>query len=323
MPRTKGSVVKKKPQLKTSEGYCRVCNKILSRDKFYEATNLMIDVNGLMSVCKDHCAEIYDKYFSLYNNLEDALRATCESLDVCYNNEALRQTKSHIESMIEKGKKADRVFGYYKSKLMSTGKNNDGIDAFRYKDSDIVRNVDVNINNIDVESEDLNNYDLIKFWGKGFSIDEYNYLQDFFDDFVNNYECDSPTQILLFKNAAKTQLNADKALSEGNVTLYNNLMKTLSTILGDSNIKPVQETGANATEQATFGTLLKKWENEEPIPEPLPSWMSEDWIKKYILIWFFGHICKILNIQNDYSKIYEEELAKNTVEMPSETEDGD
>jgi hypothetical protein len=69
--------------------------------------------------------------------MEKALKLTCESLDICFNSQALIETKSHVEKLLQQGKKAEKVFGYYKSKLMSTGKNNAGLSFFRYKDSDL------------------------------------------------------------------------------------------------------------------------------------------------------------------------------------------
>ena len=83
-----------------------------------------------------------------------------------------------------------------------------------------------------------------------------------------------------------------------------------------------QETGANATEQATFGTLIKKWENEEPIPDPLPEWKEKD-IFEYVKIWFLRHLSKMLNLNNPYQEDYEKELKEYEVEMSSDDFEGD
>ena len=73
----------------------------------------------------------------------------------------------------------------------------------------------------------------------------------------------------------------------------------------------------------TFGTLIKKWENEEPIPEPDPEWADVDGIGKYIRIWFLGHLCKMLGIENEFSKEYEAEMAKFRVELPEDVFEDD
>ena len=77
----------------------------------------------------------------------------------------------------------------------------------------------------------------------------------------------------------------------------------------------MQETGANATEQASFGTLLKRYENERPVPQPDPQWEDVDNIKIYSNL-VLGHLCRMLGINNDYSKLYDEEISKYKVETP-------
>jgi hypothetical protein len=160
---------------------------------------------------------------------------------------------------------------------------------------------------------------LINFWGRGFSDEDYEYLQNEYEKFLNSYECDSYAMELLFQEAAQVRLTIKKK-REKNESVDKEL-KTLQDLLGSANIKPVQETGANATEQATFGTLIKKFENERPIPEPDEAWKDVDGIRKYINIWFLGHLCRMMGIKNEYSEAYEEEIKKYKVEAPTYEED--
>lgn len=124
---------------------------------------------------------------------------------------------------------------------------------------------------------------------------------------------------MLFQEIAHEKLSIRKAREANKPT--EKLLKTLQELLGSSNIKPVQETGANATEQATFGTLIKKYENERPVPEPDPMWADVDGIKKYVQIWFLGHLCRMLGINNEYAQMYEDEISKYKVDAPEYVED--
>lgn len=160
---------------------------------------------------------------------------------------------------------------------------------------------------------------LIKFWGRGYSDEDYEYLQNEYMKFLNSYECDSYAMELLFQEAAQVRLTIKKK-RENNESVDKEL-KTLQDLLGSANVKPVQETGANATEHATFGTLIKKFENERPIPEPDEAWKDVDGIRKYINIWFLGHLCRMLGINNEYSEAYEREINKYKVEAPIYEED--
>jgi chromosome segregation ATPase len=249
-----------------------------------------------------------------------ALQLTCEALDVCYNSEALEQAKSHLEKLLNQGKKAEAFFGYYKSKLGSTGKNNAGLASFRYKDSDNINHINMDISN--VKNSDLSiTEDEISFWGNNFSPEEYAYLTNKLSEYLNTYECETPAMEELLKQAAFESLEIRNRRQRREDVSKN--LKNLQDLLGSANIKPNQESGANSTEQASFGLLIKKWETEEPIPEPDEEWKDVDGIGRYIRIWFLGHLCKMMGITNDYSKEYEEEMAKLRVEIPSENIDMD
>ena len=326
MPTTSSNT--KKPKMASSESYCRKCTKIKSlKMNFYEATNPLLDSNGYMSVCKECINELYHHYFEIYGNLETALQMVCQDLDVRLSREALKQTQSHVEKLVSKGKKADAVFGYYKSKLTSTGKHNEGLDSFRYRDSDFTSEEDKAGYTIkldtgeDGESDFELTKEMLDFWGRvsRFQKWHYEYLTNKYTEYINTYECETPAMEELMKQAAFESLEIQLKRMEGKDASKH--LKNMQELLGSANIKPVQESGANATDQVAFGLLIKKWENEKPIPEPDEEWKDVDGIRKYIRVWFLGHLCKMLGINNEYSEEYEMEMARLRVEMPSDTVD--
>jgi len=173
------------------------------------------------------------------------------------------------------------------------------------------------------EQENISQDDIeymMKFWGRGFNLNDYIWLQSEFEDFTNRYECDSKGMELLIKQICLTELDIEKR-RENNEKVDQQL-KTLQDLLGSSNLKPVQETGANAVEQESFGTLIKKFEREKPIPEPDSAWKDVDGIGKYIRTFFLGHMSKALGVENKFQDEYDEELSKHTVTQEDEL-DGD
>ena len=44
---------------------------------------------------------------------------------------------------------------------------------------------------------------------------------------------------------------------------------------------------------------------------------------KYVTVWMFGHLCKMLGIKNSYCKMYEDEIAKLRVERPEYDDEDD
>ncbi|SNZ09960.1 hypothetical protein SAMN05421503_1438 [Terribacillus aidingensis] len=155
---------------------------------------------------------------------------------------------------------------------------------------------------------------LVKFWGRGFSMDDYTWLQNEYEDFTSRYQIDSKGMELVIKQICLTQLDIEKRRE--NKEKVDQQLKTLQDLLGSGNLKPVQETGANAAEQESFGTLLKKWENDKPVPLPDPKWADVDNIGRYIRVFFLGHLSRMLNLKNKYADEYWEEIKKHTVEDP-------
>lgn len=152
-------------------------------------------------------------------------------------------------------------------------------------------------------------------WGSGFSEEEYEYLEMQYADWVDCYACETKIQEELFKNICLAQLNINKAqhMEGGDVA---KATKAFNDLVLMANIAPKQQKNL-LTEADTFGTLIEQWEKNEPIPEPDPQWADVDGIKRSISTWFFGHLCKMFKVENDWAQLYDEELTPYTAHPPS------
>jgi len=251
-----GKTVKEPKILPTEKVYCRICMDYHIATNFYECTNPMIDKNGLMSVCKTHCNQIYDDYFSIYNNLEIALQLTCQDLDVRFSKEALIQAQSHIESLLTKGKKADKIFGYYKSKLSSTNKSNERMESFRYKDSDVLNDIE------DIVDEDIDD-DLLLFWGRGFDIDDIIFLEAELSAWKQTHKCDNQAEITLLREICIKILDIRKAREKkDNVGI---LQKELQDLFKTASVDPAKANAASAGKShESYGLWVKDVEQFRP-----------------------------------------------------------
>lgn len=156
--------------------------------------------------------------------------------------------------------------------------------------------------------------EIIHRFGAGFTDEEYEYLQAQYEDWTECYACDTKIQEELFKNICLAQLNINKAQhSEGGDIAR--ATKAFNDLVLMANIAPKQQKNL-LSEADTFGTLIERWEKEEPIPEPEPEWADVDGIKRYISTWFFGHLCKMFKIENDWAQMYEDELTPYTAHPP-------
>ena len=162
-----------------------------------------------------------------------------------------------------------------------------------------------------------------KFWGGGFSDEDYIFLNDKYIDWTQRHECKTKAQESIFQKICLMELQITSAIQSGDDKAVASAMKAFNDLLGSANIKPVQNKDNALADQNTFGTLIQKWENEEPIPEPDPEWKDVDGIGKYVKTWFKGHLCKMLGIKNSFSDVYDEEIAKHTVNKPEYEDDVD
>lgn len=281
----------RQPQKVSEEGYCRRHKKNMSLNNFYEATNPKLDANGYMSICKECCQEIYDEYFSIYNNVEKALYLTCQDLDVSFNLETLQATQSHIETLLYKGKKANAVFGFYKSKLGSTTKTN-GASSFRFKDSDalVQKNTEnnsekQNINSdikYDLDNEDIDE-DLLLFWGKGFNIDDLIFLELELSNWKKTHKCDNQAEITLLKEICIKILEIRQAREEG--TPVTGLLKELQELMKTASVDPAKANAASAGKlQDCYGLWIKEIEQFRPAEwyEKQEKYVDMDGFKPYL-----------------------------------------
>ncbi|MGL4454085.1 MAG: hypothetical protein ACRCX8_18920 [Sarcina sp.] len=291
---------------------CTMCGeeKKINGTNFYKSYNPLFkgSYENRMCVCKSCLLKYCKDLYRVHGSEKKALHMACEMVGSYYSRTLFEQ----LFNDDQKKKEVNNVFATYFQKINSLPQYKG--KTFRESDS----------YDLEAELQELteDNRDVIDFWGNGYTEEDYRFLEKEYQNLVNRFECDSYSQEMLFQEISQQRLDIKKKRQMGNSV--DKELKTLQDLLGSANIKPVQESASMASDQVTFGTLIKKFENERPIPEPDPEWADVDNVSHYISVWFFGHICALMGIKNDYARMYEEELAKHTVEkVDYEDEDED
>lgn len=282
---------------------CGVEKKINSTN-FYKSYSVLFESTkeNRMCICKDCLLDLASKFEGRFHSDYKSLYELCRLLDVYYEKTLFESAKSQA------GVKSNPYQIYFQKSLsLPQYKGRTFIDSEVFNKDDL----ELNVGSVDDNT--------IEFWGEGFTESEYDFLKKEFKNMIERYECDSYAQEVLFQEICFQRLDIKKKRQSGGSV--DKELKTLQDLLGSANIKPVQESNALASEQVTFGTLIKKYENEKPIPEPLGEWKDADWIKKYVLTWFLGHFSKMMGAKNKYSEMYEEEVSKYTVSIDTEEDD--
>jgi hypothetical protein len=300
-------------EVKKDKLICTSCGneKDINRE-FYSSNSPFHKHTGKLHVCKQ-C------FWNFIGEDIEKLKLSLRMIDKPFIVELLRSSRTEAE---ENGKNVIKL--YMKNVGMPQYKTFtwDDSDFDSHKKSQTISKPDdettIEENVEQLSSEEIRH--MKSFWGKGYEIEDLIWLQTEYEDWVNRYECDSKGMETLIQEICKQQLDINLRRSNGEKV--DQQLKTLQDLLGSSNLKPVQETGANAVEQETFGTLIKKFEKDKPIPEPDPMWRDVDGIGKYIRTFFFGHMAKAIGVENKFQSEYEEEFAKHTVSQ-EDYDDGD
>ena len=163
--------------------------------------------------------------------------------------------------------------------------------------------------------------DVIEFWGSDFEPEFVMKLDKRYKQWTDGAELDKGS-VSLYKQICILEEMINRDAAEGKPVDKN--MNMLNTLLGSLNQKPVQKKEADSSsDNTTFGEWIRKWENLRPIPEPDPELRDVDGIVRYITVFFFGHLARMLGIKNAYSKLYDEEIAKLRVDRPEFDGDDD
>jgi hypothetical protein len=284
---------------------CTCCGNERKSDDFYASSSLFHKATNKTHVCKQCIWDFAEETDANSNYDIKKIQDTLRMIDKPFLKDLWKATMDESE---KSGKQTFRLY----MKNLGMRQNRE----LNWSDSDIRNEVNnkIVINEFTEEEQEIAKeeiHELMRFWGKGFELDHYIWLQTEYEDFVNRYECDSKGMELLIKQICLTELDIEIRRSGGEKV--DQQLKTLQDLLGSSNLKPVQETGANAVEQESFGTLIKKFERERPVPEPDSVWKDVDGIGKYIRTFFLGHMAKAVGVENRFQDEYDEEISKHTI----------
>jgi len=265
-------------------------------DNFYNSADVDFFSDKKIPICKTCCAEIIDeKGFEGFQTLMRLINKPI--LQDLFKGDYYAYIKN-VNSLPQY-----RTLTYNDSTMFNEPK---ALEVFK-------RSKPTELSEIEMaEAED--------FWGRGLEETEYIYLNSEYVDFLDRYEVDSKTLENLIREICLVQL--DIRNNRAQKKDVKNELKAYNDLLTAANLKPVQETGADSIDQETYGTFIRRIENERPISEPDPTWADVDGIGKYLRTFFLGHMARMLGKENKFQDEYDEVISQYTVNKDvNETDD--
>lgn len=308
----------KAPNNEERKYYCCMCGKAFDKQKGNFSSGgkspLWKGNNGYLPFCRN-CTEILMQSLTSFysDNEEHALRHLCSIFDWCYN-----ETASAMTLAAEIHSPSTRI-GLYPSKMGTRPSAMHGetfLDTIREEIEERDSITDIALVSPDEEESDFEvTREMVRHWGKGFTPDQYQFLEEEYSDWTTKNVCKTKAQEELFRNIALAQLDVRIARQSGGDV--SKAQKALQDLMNSANILPKQNSDNILADTQTFGTLLKKFEETAPIPEPDERWRDVDGIRRYMNTWFRGGLAKALKINNENSALYDEavdEMQRYTVQ---------
>lgn len=257
-----------------------------------------------MTMCKDCVIDIYERYVDFYSDETKALYRLSLLVDGYFSlalvDILMAQAKKTNTSLVRVYFQKANSLPQFKGKTSMDSEHISLEDGTLYLTNEPIQQEEVQ----EIEDDFVITSEIIRRWGRGLPKDDYSFLEEKYQELIAVYDHRNPVQRMLYQNISRTQLEAEKARRNGNPAMYEKMMSTLSKLMGDGNIKPVQE-NAVSDDEASFGLFIKKIESEEPIPEPLDEFQDVDGFRKYIDEWFVKPFARIFDL--DMGKAIEEE----------------
>lgn len=304
----------KDKEVKKDKRTCLYCGNEYADTNFYNSNSEFYANVGKLPYCKQCVEKFYQNYFEQYTNEGclfpemKAVKRLCMSFDIYYRDDI-------FNSSLKKSKEGDMNISpmsqYMKVIQLSqyNRKKETYENTITQEEKEKFVNSFVNMN-IDRKADEKT----IKFFGAGFTDEDYEFLKEEYDDWVARHECKTKAQEEVFKRICFKQLEILKATRRGEDT--KNLDATFQNYLDTAKLQPKQNSGDTTADNQTFGTLIDKWENTRPLPEIDEELRDVDKIGWYIDVFFRGHLSKMMGLKNGLSNLYTKFMKKYSVEKP-------
>lgn len=280
---------------------------------------------GFLHICRDCIDNMYVTYLSQCNDTRKAMRLMCRKLDIFWSEDVFQfaskkaPTRTLISSYLTRINTTAYAGKSYDDTLLTEGMLWNFIP---YESNDVQQTV---VDNVPDDEEPIAD-SIISYWGYGYSPEGYrereNRLSYYKENFQQGDGWDLGTEVLI-RQICNLEVDITRDGAAGKTVEKS--VSTLNTLLGSLNLKPAQkkEDNNSSIDATPLGVWAKRWEDYRRIPEPDPELQDVDGIIKYILVWFYGHLAKMVNVKNAHSRLYDEEITKLRVNAPEYIDDSD
>ncbi|MGL4802025.1 MAG: hypothetical protein ACRC18_07140 [Cetobacterium sp.] len=288
------------------------CGKEMTMNSFYVSHSWLYKNNsGRMPICKECFYNEYRKLLIFYNDEVKALYHICMKLDIYYDKELINKSQENIANdelgLLKTYMKNVNSLRQYKGKCSVESTSHEILDVNaineieekyldiieEYKNSKVVDEEDYDFDSIKIPGH------VKKRWGSGYTNEEYLYLEDNYMEFYDTYSHETPAEKMLLMNISRSLLEGERSRKAGKIKDYENMMKLVSSMLTDANIKPSQKKNKGDEIGECFGVFIENIEKNEPIGEAIDEFEDADGIGKLFERQFVRNFARVFGLVGD------------------------
>ena len=274
------------------EMICTCCGESKKADvDFYKSYSKLFKHTGRMSICKGCVAGLFTELYQTSSDSRKALFELCRALDMVFK-------EAMVDAVIDIcANSTTNVAQTYITKINSLRPYKD----LTFMDSDMVYYAGGSVQDdmiADImEKEKLTvTKDMIMRWGSGLTLNDYEWLENRYYEWVEEYG----DKTLAMRTAIKDIVEVEKLIRDaklkGDMTTFTKLTDTRQKLMGDAELKPIQNKGVGDEDAVSVGTKIRDYEKSSPIPQPSEEFADPDNMEHYIYEIFIGNMKKVFGV---------------------------
>lgn len=297
--------------------YCPQCGNWKSTSTFYSSkTTASGFIHWGCKECIARAACDYDKKTNQYKDNAEKAKFVLRTLNIPYIDTLYKSAVSDSENEINEKNRKCGWFSYMTMiQSLPNWKGKTWDDSEFDLEDDTSPEYEIKENKKTIKNGK-------KRFGEFYSNQDIMFLENEYQDWISRYECNTKAQESIFERLACKKLEINKATKAGENT--KDLDKTYQDLLSTANIQPRQQVVDPISNAQTWGTLVQRWEDNDPILlEPDSELEDIDHLSLIVDAVFRGHTAKAVGLKNRFANIYENFMKRYTVSKPEYEEDED
>lgn len=306
---------------------CMKCGRVYDKQKGnFPASNCPhYSGFGYIPICNECLVKMYESYLAQCGVVKDAIRQMCRKLDLYYSD-AFESTSRSIG-----GDRSPWI--KYLVRIKTCDKTYDDTledDGTKWEFREPIAPLmpeEPDEDEVEEEEEVVEEIfpdEWLDAWGEGLTRKEYEWLEKRYYHYWNQMSEEDRSDIgnePLIRQICNLEFDIRACKGTGKSIEKN--VNTLNSLVKSMNWTPNQTKtdDTSAYDKTPFGVWIRRFEDSRPIPEPDEDFADPDNVKKFIHVYFLGHLCHMMGIHNEYDRMYIEEMEKYSVKPPEFSDD--